>query len=230
MKQLLLQSAIILSTCGLVACGDDDDDNNTTPMRYEYQVTVVNGTAAQPFSPLSVVLHDAQTALWSVGDAASTELEQVAEAGDNTALLAGLADLTTASGAGLIMPGESETLTLSHTGTAPERLTLLSMPVNSNDAFAGINSGDITMLEVNQSVGWQLPVYDAGTEANSETAMTIPGPAAGGEGFNADRDDVMNKISRHPGLVTQADDLDSVLLPEHRFSGVVGKVTVTRIN
>ena len=216
MKQLVLHSAIALTAYGLVGCGSDDDDD---PMSYEYEVTVVNATAAQPFSPVSLVLHNNDAQLWKLGEAASTELEQIAEGGDNTALIAALSELSTASGAGLIMPGESETVMLMHTGDPVSLLSAVSMPVNTNDAFAGLNGADISGLEVNQSMSWYLPVYDAGTEYNSEDMMTIPGPAAGGEGFNAERDDVMNRISRHPGLVTQADDPDSTLGAEHRISG-----------
>jgi len=229
MKQLILHSALALSAFGLVACSDDDDDNQE-PMRYEYQVTVVNATAAQPFSPVALVLHNSDASLWQLGDPASVALEQIAEGGDNSALLASLATLSTASGGGLILPGDSETITLMHSGEPQSLLSAVTMPVNTNDTFAGLNGMDISGLVVNQSASWYLPAYDAGTEYNSEEAMSIPGPAAGGEGFNPQRDDVMNGISRHPGLVTQADDPASVLMPEHRISGVVGMLTITRIN
>ena len=225
MKQFVLRSTLALAALGLTACGSDSND----PKRYEYQVTVVNATAAQPLSPLSLVLHNPDASLWTFGEAASVELEQIAEGGNNAALIASLSALTTASGAGLIMPGNSESVTLTHTGDPVSRLSAVTMPVNTNDAFAGLNSVDISGLEVNQSRYWYLPLYDAGTEYNSESAAHIPGPAGGGEGFNAQRNDVMNKISRHAGLVTQADDPNSALAPQHRVDGSVGMLTITRI-
>ena len=53
-----------------------------------------------------------------------------------------------------------------------------------------------------------MDVWDSGTEANSETAATIPGPAGGGEGFNATRDD-SDTVSFHSGVISQDDGLTS---------------------
>ena len=79
---------------------------------------------------------------------------------------------------------------------------------------------------------FRLNVYDSGTEADSETAATIPGPATmgQGEGFNVARDDRADQVTMHPGVVTQDDGLpDSVLDSTHRFDNLVAKVTVKRV-
>ena len=176
----------------LAGCGDNDNNSDSDdmddsmmpePMVYEYQVTIENYTASQPFSPAAVVLHDASTQLWQIGEAASVELEYIAEAGDNTSLVASLTDTPNALGAGMIMPGESEVITVTSTEQMLPHFTTLTMLVNTNDAFTGVNSASIEMLEVDQSLSWYLPVYDAGTESNSESQASIPGPAAGGAGF-----------------------------------------------
>ena len=84
-------------------------------------------------------------------------------------------------------------------------------------------------MAVNDSMAMMLPVYDAGTEANSEAAGTIPGPADGGEGFNAERDDA-DTVSYHPGVVSSQDTLpDSVLMAEHRFDNPVARLIITRV-
>ncbi|GGA70470.1 hypothetical protein GCM10011369_10210 [Neiella marina] len=237
MNNYLVSGLAIATSLALAGCGGSsnnsastqDTDMDMTPV-YEYQVTVVNLTAAQPFSPLAVVLHGSDQMLWRIGEAASDGIEMMAESGDNSVLLDAVAGLPVSAGAGIIMPGTSETVMISTEDMAMMRLTATTMLVNTNDAFAGVNSVDISALANNESMTWYLNTYDAGTEFNSETAASIPGPAGGGEGFSAIRDDVMNKISRHPGLVTQADDSMSALSPWHRFDSIVGKVTVTRMN
>jgi len=71
--------------------------------------------------------------------------------------------------------------------------------------------------------------YDAGTEANSETAATIPGPAAGGEGYNSTRDD-RDTVGGHPGVISADDGLTgSALDASHRFDNPVARITITRL-
>lgn len=219
---------IALLATGISACGSD---NNATEVVLEYEVIVYNDTAEQPFSPILVALHNSDISLWSVGSDASSALENMAEGGSNTELLALFKGYDVAvSGSSAIAPGRNELLTISANQSHATQLSFSSMLVNTNDAFSGLNAVDISNLEVGVSMTYNLPVYDAGTEANSEAAGSIPGPADGGEGYNVVRDDVMNKVTRHPGLVTQADDAASVLLPEHRISGNVGRLVITRIN
>ncbi|MBW8191534.1 spondin domain-containing protein [Neiella marina] len=233
-KHTLAVAVSAALTLGLTTCGGSSNNNSTAvveeEMTYEYQVTVENWTAAQPFSPLTIVAHSAEQSLWAIGEAASDAIEQMAEGGDNSMLLDAVADLPHVTGAGIIMPGTEESVMVEVTDAMYMQLSATTMLVNTNDAFAGINSADISGLDVDESMSWYLPVYDAGTEYNTESADDIPGPVASGEGFSEMRDDVMNKISRHPGLVTQADDSMSVLMPYHRIDTIVGKVTITRMN
>ncbi|MFT7684322.1 MAG: hypothetical protein ACI935_003850 [Moritella dasanensis] len=224
--------AVTFMTAGLSACGNDSNTaESVTEHVLEYQVMVYNDTASQPLSPVLVGLHDSNVNLWAVGLPASDALELMAESGDNSELLTLFNRYNFAvSGAGVIGPGDSEQLTISANQSNAMHLTFSSMLVNTNDAFTGLNAIDISGLTVGDSMTYSLPAYDAGTEANSEAVGTIPGPADGGEGYNVARDDIINKVSRHPGLVTQADDATSVLLPEHRIAGNVGRLVVTRIN
>ena len=79
------------------------------------------------------------------------------------------------------------------------------MLVNTNDAFSGINAMELDQLESGHTRVVYSYALDAGTEANSELAGTIPGPADGGEGFNAIRDDVTSVVTSHAGVVSQDD-------------------------
>ncbi|MGY5452776.1 spondin domain-containing protein [Agarivorans sp. MS3-6] len=224
--------AVAVLAAGLSACGSDDDTIVIQPADIlEYEVTVYNDTSAQPFSPVMVGIHSATLSLWTVGLSASVPLETMAESG-NTADLAAMFtdDRVAVTGAGVLMPGNAETIMISASESVDMKLSVASMLVNTNDAFTGLNAMDISGLMVGDSMSYALPAYDAGTEENSEAMGSIPGPADSGEGFNAARDDVLNKVSRHPGLVTQADDSESVLMAEHRIAGQVGRLVITRTN
>ena len=226
--------AVLSSTLLLTACGDDDDDvtppvtpEPPAPVNYTYQVKVTNLTNAQPMSPVAVVLHN-EGMLWQIGEMASVPLETLAESGDNSAVLAESVVLAGQSGAGVIMPGMSETIEVTITDTMVSMLSMATMLVNTNDAFTGINALDISNLAVDESISLRTSSYDSGTEKNSETMATIPGPAAGGEGFNAERDD-SDMVSMHSGVVTMDDGLmTSVLTQAHRFDNPTLSVTITR--
>ena len=103
------------------------------------------------------------------------------------------------------------------------------MLVNTNDAFTGVTAKDISNLAVNESISLLTSSYDSGTEKNSELMATIPGPAAGGEGYNEMRDDV-DYVAMHPGVVTKDDGLaQSVLTQDHRFDNPTLSITITRV-
>lgn len=237
-------AALVIGALALYGCSSDDDPVVTTPTptpaptaptTRTFDVTVTNLTNAQPLSPIAVVAHEAGFSAFTVGQPASTELEQLAEGGDNSAFITAASSntsvLTTAGGTGPIGPGGSETvsITVNEAQAAGLRLTVMSMLVNTNDAFGGTSSLDVSALQPQQSSSMRGISYDSGTEANSEVAATIPGPAGGGEGFNAARDDRADAVTAHSGVVTSADGLATSNLDEsHRWLNPVVQVTVTR--
>jgi|TARA_R110001583_G_scaffold182779_1_gene340911 hypothetical protein len=221
---LITTLALLLS-----ACNDNDGPTVVTPepAEYSYTVTVTNLTYAQPLSPLGIILHS-DSKMWLVGDAASLALEKLAESGDNTDFLAESNALATSSGAGVILPGTASTVEISTTDRMATYFTAATMLVNTNDAFSGLTGIDISTIAVDGKKSWNLNVYDAGTELNSEAMGTIPGPADGGTGFDASRDDV-DFVGYHSGVVSQDDGLSSsVLTQAHRFDNPAIKLTITR--
>jgi len=230
----------VLSTLMLSACGGSSSSSKVMmpempdPMfTQSYQVTVTNLTYAQPMSPMALVLHN-EGQLWTVGEMASVALENLAESGDNSAVLAESIVLSGQGGAGLLMPGMSEVVDVSYTFTdvnnAPKMLSLATMLVNTNDAFTGINALAVNNLSVGESISLTTSSYDSGTEKNSELMATIPGPAGGGtgEGFNAERNDT-DKVAMHSGIVSVDDGLMvSILTQAHRFDNPTLAVMVTR--
>jgi len=212
---------LLASSLLITGCSSDDDEMEMRSFRIE----LLNLTANQPMSPPAALLDDSDW--WQDGEAASVALEKLAESGDAADLIAGESDAVQA--AGLLLPGQTVELTVS--GEADElRLQLATMLVNSNDAFSGASGEDLANLPAgDQRVLW-LPARDAGTEANSETAATIPGPAGGGEGFNADRDDSTGVVTLHPGVTGQENGAaDSALDQSHRFDNPVLRVTITAL-
>jgi hypothetical protein len=199
-----------------------------------FDVTVVNLTAGQPLSPLAVIAHqDAWESGFTTGAPVSDAQERLAEAGDHTALLeAADADNTvhdTAGGSDPVGPGASATLSLEFEENEDIRLSVFTMLVNTNDTVTLLQDIDLSGLENGDSISMNARSYDAGTEANSESAATIPGPAGGGEGFNAARDDVRDAAYLSPGVVTAADGLTgSALSQQHRWDNPVMRVTITR--
>lgn len=206
--------------------------------RLSYSVKVTNLTAAQPLSPFAYALHKASFKPFTVGMAASVGVEVIAESGVTADYLSEaradaaviIADATT----GMTAPGNYKEFTLTAmVPTAEESefyLSVLSMLVNTNDALAGLNSLALNQLAIGQSRTIDALSYDAGTENNTELQASIPGPAAGGEGFNAQRDDIANQVTLHPGVITRDDgNTDSVLTQMHRWDNPVARITITRL-
>lgn len=240
-KALIVSAVLVLAACG---GGSDDDDFVPTPPQVDppapapenssFEISVVNLTSGQPVSPLAVIAHETDYQAFGIGEPASAALEVLAESGDNSQLLDELQDTAraTVSGSAPLPPGASETLTLEldSAQTTGLHLTLLTMLVNTNDAITGVNGTELGSLAVNESLTLSTIAYDSGTEANSESAATVPGPAAGGEGFNAVRDDIRDQVTMHGGVVTADDGLGtSALNQQHRWDNPVLRVRITRL-
>ncbi|MEO0435911.1 MAG: spondin domain-containing protein [Pseudomonadota bacterium] len=237
------RSFAIFAIALTAACSDS---NNSTPepepvvttppdpepvVNAAFEVSVVNLTLGQPLSPIAAVVHDGDFRAFTVGEAATDGLELLAEEGDNSGFLEEASGRAEASGEAPVGPGASDTLLIELDGddVSSAAITVMTMLVNTNDAIAGVNSLDISALAVGDSVVMNSVAYDAGTEANTEQAGTIPGPADGGEGFNDARDDISDQVTMHGGVVTASDGLATSVLSEvHRFDNPVLRLRVTR--
>ncbi len=223
---------VLLCTSTLVACGGDDDDDGddgNTMVEATYRITLTNATNNQPLSPFAVILHDDHYSAWDIGASASAGLEDLAESGSPTSFLSESMSMATTQGAGILMPGATEYVDITATHMADMQITVATMLVNTNDAFTGVKNWSIGQLEMGESVRYLAPIYDAGTEENSETAASIPGPAGGGEGMNAARE-AHDFVTRHPGVVTQADGYEASALDQsHRFDNGAAVILVERV-
>ena len=189
-------------------------------------------------SPTAIVIHKPGFKAFSIGMPASLELERIAESGNSDAFLADVntnaATFTSGKAAAGIPPGMTASVMLETSIKDDDktqlRMTALSMLGNTNDGFTGLNAIDISKLSIGESMTIDTISYDAGTEKNTESAATVPGPAAGGEGFNPMRDDWPSTVAMHSGVISKDDGLsDSALTSIHRWDNPVAKITITRM-
>ncbi len=190
----------VLGTVLLARVAAFADHENQAP---NFEVTITNLTRGQTFTPILVASHKAGVHLFTLGQPASVELEQLAEAGVTGPLAALLAAShqvhDVQETAGPLPPGGSVKVTVAG-GEHFRNLSVAAMLVPTNDGFFALN-------DVQGPVGEHVltlfsPAYDAGTEANDELCSHIPGPPSvcQGEGFNASRDGAEGYVHIHAGI------------------------------
>ena len=210
----------------------------------EYEVTVTNLTSGIYFTPLIAAGHNGDFTLFRAGEAASAELQAIAEGGDVSSMAALLDGMgaSVATGGGLLAPGHSETLTINTDG-GNSYLSVASMLLPTNDGFTGLNAIDLS--DVRGSATYYANCYDAGTEGNDELvgtgAIGVPGfpappPVAasgtgtGGSGINAP---VEGFVHIHRGVIGDMDenggasDINSYV---HRWLNPVARISVRAID
>ena len=192
----------------------------------ELDIKLFNLTHGITFTPVLIAAHDSQTMLFKVGETASAALQKMAEGGAIDDLSS---QVTTAGGVVVENPAQgmlgAGAMTMAMLDTQDNMyLSLTAMLLPTNDGFVGLNSWKIPS-EAGTYTIW-LNAYDSGTEANDE--INLPGPAAGGEGYNSARNDV-DRVHIHPGVLSNAELTGSMLSPEHKFDNPVTKITITRM-
>lgn len=171
-------AAISLSLVALPAMAQPGSNN--------YEVSITNLTEAQAFTPLILATHAPSIRMFTPGQPASAELEELAEGGavgpmaDLLSLFPGQV-LDVATTEGLLMPGETTTVEI-RGDILRNRLSLAAMLIPTNDSFVGLNAFRLP----NRSNSTMAPAFDSGTEENDELCSSIPGPVCGGEGFGPD--------------------------------------------
>jgi Spondin_N len=223
---------LVMAVAGLGATGalaDDPDDDDDEPRTKQWQVTIENLTppgpgapGSQPLSPPLFVVHSSKADVWSVGQIASHPVAAIAEDANNgpaeSALdaLRGVRDVFTGSG-GPIPSGASRTFMIESRADG-NRLSIVTMLVNTNDAFTGLDS---LRLRGESRVRYVM-AYDAGSEKNNELAAFIPGPCCGNAFV---RDPEGELIHRHPGIAGTGD----LAVGLYDWDDPVAKITVKRV-
>lgn len=171
-------SAVVAASLLLSAGVASADDDN----KY-YEVSVTNLTRTQSFTPILVASHKSGVQLFELGSAASEELAMLAEGGDVaplTAVLVANSRVSSVANSGdLLAPGATTTIQIS--ASKAGYISLASMLIPTNDAFIALNNVKVSNKH---KATFYSPAYDAGTEMNDESCLSIPGPVCGGEGYS----------------------------------------------
>lgn len=223
--------AVAAMTVGYFGFASADDDNDKR--KVEYEVTVTNITrgagtdSGQILNGLVVATHNSDFDLFTLGQAASGELAALAEDADTSLLVPALSGNSNVKDVlehvGGILPGESASVKI--TADRQHRfLSLASMLVTTNDAFAGLNGVSLPA----RSGEFFAVAYDAGSEANTESCEHIPGPPCGNGGVRV-TDGAEGYVSVHSGIHGIGSPLE--ILPEDRdWRNPVAWITIKRVS
>jgi hypothetical protein len=206
-------------------------------------VEVTNMTNAAYFTPLLVATHDGYTRLFEVGSPASGALQAMAEGGDISGLVAeveaGGGVVVQNPAEGLLAPGQTATATFDIRPRRRPHLSVTAMVLPTNDGFIGLNGIRIPLRR--GVYHYDVPVYDAGTEANDELITgggapgqpgipADPGGHAGINGSGVAGADSNPNVHIHRGIVGDLDpaggrsDLDAGV---HRWLNPAARITIT---
>ena len=211
----------------------------------------MNVTDGQPLTPPVVATHRKATGIFSVGDAASMELQEIAENGTNGPLLVALAsdshvsDIVEADMVGPLVPeddpggtGFGNSVTFQITASRGAKfLSFASMLICTNDGFTGVD-GLRLPGRLGHSVTKYTRAYDAKTEINTQVyddmvppcQFLIAGidPPVGGTGMSNPALAEGGVIMHNGGILEDTGDLDPDV---HGWDDdePVAKITVTRV-
>lgn len=206
----------------------------------DINVKITNLTNGIWFTPFLVAAHPADTSLFAVGQPASASLQAMAEGGDISGLVTDLTGLGATiqenPAGGFLQPAMSTNVDLNTDGTSNALLSIVAMLLPTNDAFAGLNA--VTIPTEPGTYTFDVPAYDAGTEANNEqltpgAAPGVPGDPgglAGTGGTGAAVTDANTAVHIHRNTLGDTSatdgvsDLDSRV---HRWLNPVIRVVVT---
>ncbi len=182
-KRKIISTLAILGMVSIliVPVSSKADDGKT------YKVTISNLTPGQPFSPLVLVTHSDKTGIFTVGETASFDIQEIAENGNNKPLMAtlgvdvevhevvaGAVPLVPANNPGGTGFASSETFMITTRGKA-KFLSFASMLICTNDGFTGL---DTVKLPKKKMTVFSV-AYDARTETNTEDFADMVPPCQG---------------------------------------------------
>ncbi len=209
----------------------------------DFDVRITNLSNAIYYTPFLAAAHPSGNNLFTTGQPASASLQAMAEGGDISGLVADVtalgATIVENPAGGLLAPAGSVEFSMNTDGTNNDRLSIVAMLLPTNDAFAGLNA--IEIPSVAGRYVFNVPAYDAGTEANDELLTgggapgapgmpADPGGLTGTGGTGAASVDANPNVHIHRGSLGDTDatggnsDLDSRV---HRWLNPVIRVTVT---
>lgn len=209
-----------------------------------YQVTLVNSSSGQPFSPPVVATHSSDVDLFEVGERASPEIAAIAQAGDQSgavsllgsALGSGVTDVAEGAPSRPLrgQNGPPSVQTIEIDGSAGDVLSLATMLICTNDGFTGIDS--VALPESGTTVV-PLHGYDAGVERNTQRSRDLVDPCsflgpvvlAGDDNGNRDGFPVAHKYPRPVRMHATVKPWRADLTRAHDWRGQVGVALITKV-
>jgi hypothetical protein len=196
-----------------------------------WHVEITNVTPGQTFTPILAATHYGNVRFFTPGDPASNELSLLAEAGDIGPLTAVLESHGDAVGdiestGGLLGPGQSVELTIS--GRPGQRLSVAAMLIPTNDTFFAVNA---EFLPIRGTKTVEALAWDAGSEANDQNCLNIPGPRCGGTAASppAASDEGFVHVSNSFHELGDADAGEVLSPAEYAWNNPVALVRIRRI-
>ena len=185
-----------------------------------FRVKVTNLTKSIVFTPALVASTRKGDRIFMGGDAASSELETIAETG-NPVPLAGSLDSYDHAVLGFIGPGASDSVEIVTKGSYTH-VTVAAMLIPTNDTFLALNG--VAGPKGNKTIAFTVPAFDAGTELNDELCASLPGPGCGGDpGPISMNGEGYVYIS---GGIRGVGDLDADMLD---WNNPVARISITRV-
>ncbi len=191
-----------------------------------FNLTVRNVTGGQPLTPPVAVVLEPGTSILPESSEQLEGLEELAEAGEQGALVATLEGMpgvkdVIAFDPPPILPGEERTVSIT-SAESGDRVSVISMLACTNDAIA---YGNVIVADSDNLPAMSSGrVLDAGTESNDETEATVPCFGQEGSGVSgADEAEGEGVISDHPGIAGEAD-----LTSQHSWTGPAMELVLTR--
>jgi hypothetical protein len=210
-----------------------------------YEVTITNLTGGQPLTPPLIATHRRPIHVFSVGEAASLGIQELAENGNLApleealsaakhvyAIEIGTTPLVPAGVPGSAMFDDAASYTI-ESARGAKYLSFASMLICTNDGFAGLDA-----VRLPRHLGRTMTVYgkayDAGTEINTEDFADIVPPcqeligvSSGDPGTGMSNPALAEGGVIHPHLgVLGGSDL---VLDVHNWSDPVVQVEITRV-
>jgi len=207
-----------------------------------YKVTITNLTAGQAFSPPVLATHTRRTGIFAVGDAASKEIQAIAENGNNAPLqaalgsdvyvhqvVAGAAPLVPANNPGQTGFASSVTFEITTRGSA-RFLSFATMLICTNDGFTGLD----TVRLPRHKRTFYSNAYDARTEANTEDFADLVPPCQGLIGVGSDDagTGISNPLLAEEGVIIPHAGVNggTDLSPAaHNWGDPVAKIEIERV-
>ncbi len=209
-----------------------------------YKVTIENLTVGQPFSPPVIATHRKNLRMFKVGREASSQLEAIAEDGNQIPmfdLFNGAEGVTEVvdigrplTSSGHVVGDFSDAVTFEIAADEHDRLSMATMLICTNDGFTGLDR--IRLPNKGAIIRWTNG-YDAGTEDNSELSEHIVDPCTGlglvalSGDPNGNINDAVDTnppmpIFHHNNIVGVGD----LIIDPHSWNDPTTKVTITRIS